>query len=116
MIAAGGDIRRVVAVGGGAQGSLWTQIVSDITGQQQELRTYSIGASYGGALLAAQLVVAADIELWNPVKEIITPREDARAVYDQLYSLYRQLYVTSAELTHVLAEWQERPPSIQSVS
>ncbi|MDQ1730755.1 MAG: xylulokinase [Pseudonocardiales bacterium] len=110
MIAAGGDIRRVVAVGGGAQGSLWTQIVSDITGQQQELRTYSIGASYGGALLAAQLVGEADIDLWNPVKEIITPSEDARPVYDHLYSLYRQLYLNSAELTHVLAEWQENQP------
>ena len=31
--AAGGDVRRVVAVGGGTQGDLWTQIVSDITGR-----------------------------------------------------------------------------------
>jgi xylulokinase len=115
MIAAGGDIRRVVAVGGGAQGSLWTQIVSDITGLEQELRTYSIGASYGGALLAAQLVGDADIDLWNPVKETITPREDARPVYDHLYSLYRQLYLNSAELTHALAEWQENQP-IKSLS
>jgi xylulokinase len=43
--AAGGDIGRIVAVGGGTQGGLWTQVVSDITGRPQELRAQSIGAS-----------------------------------------------------------------------
>jgi len=34
---AGGGTRRLVAVGGGTKGGLWTQIVSDVTGQPQEL-------------------------------------------------------------------------------
>jgi len=35
ILDAGGSIDRIVAVGGGAQGGLWTQIVSDVTGCAQ---------------------------------------------------------------------------------
>ncbi len=52
MLSAGGQIDRVVAVGGGAQGGLWTQIVSDVTGLTQVLPRHVIGASYGAALLS----------------------------------------------------------------
>ncbi|MCX5537451.1 FGGY-family carbohydrate kinase [Streptomyces sp. NBC_00006] len=107
--AAGGDIRRVVAVGGGTQGRLWTQIVSDVTGRTQEVRTTSVGASYGGALLAAQLVVDdARIDDWNPVAERLAPRPEVTARYDDLYALYRDLYPASADVTHALADLQTR--------
>ncbi|WP_327658036.1 FGGY-family carbohydrate kinase [Streptomyces sp. NBC_00483] len=107
--AAGGDIRRVVAVGGGTQGRLWTQIVSDVTGRTQEVRTTSVGASYGGALLAAQLVTDdARIDDWNPVAERLAPRPEVTARYDDLYALYRDLYPASADVTHALADLQTR--------
>ncbi|MBD0422204.1 FGGY-family carbohydrate kinase [Streptomyces sp. TRM S81-3] len=106
--AAGGDIRRVVAVGGGTQGSLWTQIVSDVTGRPQELRTTTIGASYGGALLAAQLVGDASVDDWNPVRETVTPHAAHTARYDELYALYRRLYPATSDLVHTLAGMQER--------
>ncbi|WEO94016.1 FGGY-family carbohydrate kinase [Streptomyces sp. FXJ1.172] len=106
--AAGGDIRRVVAVGGGTQGSLWTQIVSDITGRPQELRTITIGAAYGGALLAAQLVGDACVDDWNPVRETVMPRPENAARYDELYTLYRRLYPQTTQTVHALAALQER--------
>ncbi|MFG3366857.1 FGGY-family carbohydrate kinase [Streptomyces sp. NPDC090032] len=106
--AAGGDIRRVVAVGGGTQGHLWTQIVSDVTGRAQEVRTTSIGASYGGALLAAQLVTEARIDTWNPVQEVVTPRPEMTSRYDELYALYRELYPASSHVVHALADFQAR--------
>jgi xylulokinase len=106
--AAGGDIRRVVAVGGGTQGDLWTQVVSDIIGRPQELRVHSIGASYGDALLAAQSVGQADIDVWNPVKEVVPPDATTTADYDELYTLYRGLYDGSADVVHGLAAWQDR--------
>lgn len=106
--AAGGDIRRVVAVGGGTQGSLWTQVVSDITGRAQELREQSIGASYGGALLAAQLVGQASIDSWNPVREVVEPDPEATGRYTELYALYRALYLSSADVAHALAARQQR--------
>ncbi|MCV2457788.1 FGGY-family carbohydrate kinase [Streptomyces sp. ICN988] len=106
--AAGGDIRRVVAVGGGTQGALWTQIVSDITGRPQELRTTTIGASYGGALLAAGLVQDVSVDDWNPVRETVTPRPEHAKRYDDLYALYRRLYPATSDVVHALATLQDR--------
>jgi xylulokinase len=106
--AAGGDIRRIVAVGGGTQGGLWTQIVSDITGRSQEIRAQSIGASYGAAFLAGQLVADVSIDDWNPLQETVTPQGDVAASYDELYGLYRDLYPRTADTVHALAARQER--------
>ncbi len=103
--AAGGDIRRIVAVGGGVQGGLWTQIVSDITGRPQEIRAQSIGASYGAAFLAAGLVGPVSIDDWNPVAETVTPQAGR---YEDLYALYRDLYPRTADTVHALAGRQER--------
>jgi xylulokinase len=107
--AAGGDVRRVVAVGGGTRGGLWTQIVSDITGLAQEVRQVSVGASYGDALLAAGLVEDVSIEAWNPVGHVIEPRPEAAAAYVELYDLYRRLYATTADIAHALADHQAAP-------
>ena len=106
--AAGGDIRRIVAVGGGTQGGLWTQIVSDITGREQEVRAQSIGASYGAALLAAELVASVSIDAWNPVQETVAPRPEVAEQYEELYALYRDLYPRTADTVHALAARQER--------
>ncbi|WP_425144925.1 FGGY-family carbohydrate kinase, partial [Deinococcus sp.] len=50
--AMGAEVRRVVAVGGGAQTDTWLQIVSDICGVEQHAPATTIGASYGDAFLA----------------------------------------------------------------
>jgi xylulokinase len=109
IAAAGGDIRRVVAVGGGTQGALWTQIVSDITGRPQVIPSQTIGASYGGAFLAAQTVRDVSIDRWNPVKEIRVPRPEFAADYDELYGLYRELYTGTKAVAHALTARQMRP-------
>lgn len=106
--AAGGDVRQVVAVGGGTQGGLWTQVVSDITGRAQQTRTVSIGAGYGSALLAAQLVADVSIDTWNPVAGTVRPRHHAFVRYDELYRLYRRLYTDTADIAHDLALRQGR--------
>jgi xylulokinase len=66
MTSAGAAIDRVVAVGGGAQGELWPQIVSDVIGLAQVIPTVTIGASFGAAFLAAALEHDVSIEAWNP--------------------------------------------------
>ena len=104
MRAAGGDVRRIVAVGGGTQGELWTRIVSDVTGLEQEIPTVTIGASYGAAFLAARSVGEARIEEWNPVKERRVPDPANAARYDELYRLYRDLYPATATIAHALAD------------
>ena len=104
--AAGGSIERVVAVGGGTQGDLWLHVVSDVTGLTQEVRSVTIGASYGAAFLAARAVASVSIDEWNPVQRMVEPDATLAASYDELYALYRDLYPTTAAVMHALAERQ----------
>ncbi|MBN9140783.1 MAG: sugar kinase [Micrococcales bacterium] len=105
MRAAGADIRRVVAVGGGTQGALWLQIVSDATGLEQEVPATTIGASYGAAFLAACATaeIPPRIADWNPVEVVIRPDPAAAAAYDALYRLYLDLYRGTTDVAHALA-------------
>lgn len=108
--AAGGDVQRLVAVGGGTRGDLWTQIVCDVTGREQVIPTQTIGASYGSALLAAQAVSDASIAEWNPPSAVRRPFPELRDDYDELYDLYRDLFESSKHVAHALARRQERGP------
>ena len=108
MREAGAQIDRIAAVGGGTQGSLWTQIVSDVTGLEQQLTRTSVGASYGAAFLAACAVAdtagtAPDIADWNPVVATVRPDPATAAAYDRGYRLYRELYTSTVDLAHELA-------------
>lgn len=104
--AAGGQIDRVVAVGGGAQGDLWTQIVSDVTGVDQVVPTQTIGASYGAAYLAAASVLDVSISRWNPTQRICRPNPENHDNYSGLYQLYRALYLATRDISHTLARRQ----------
>ncbi|MDR6867027.1 xylulokinase [Microbacterium resistens] len=109
MRAAGADIRRIVAVGGGTQGRLWMQVVSDATGLTQEVPETTIGASYGAAFLAAGAAAtgrAPDIGDWNPVAERIVPDPEATARYDVIFDRYVRLYAGSKDVVHELAAEQ----------
>ncbi|MGI3223716.1 FGGY-family carbohydrate kinase [Streptomyces sp. GTA36] len=106
MRAAGADIRRVVAVGGGTRGGLWTRIVSSVTGLEQEIRTVTLGASYGAAFLAASAVGGPLIDEWNPVRERVAPDLQLRSDYDELYALYLRLYPATRDISHELAARQ----------
>lgn len=98
----GGDARRTVAVGGGTQGNLWTQIVSDVTGMDQELPAVTVGASFGGAYLAANALTSISIRDWNPVVSVVNPRVGTAERYEALYRLYRDFYENTAAITHKL--------------
>lgn len=108
MREAGADIMRAVAVGGGTQGRLWLQIVSDATGLVQEVPAATIGASYGAAFLAASAVADTppSIQDWNPIVSRIEPDPTARAAYDALYDRYLRLYAATRDVTHELAAEQ----------
>lgn len=110
MREAGAVIDRVVAVGGGTQGALWTQIVSDVTGLAQVIPSQAIGASYGAAILAAQLEHDVDVGAWNPPSHVVEPSPEATAAYDELFVLFRDLYPASRDITHALAARQRTQP------
>lgn len=98
--------RRTVAVGGGTRGDLWPQIVSDVTGLEQEIPARTIGASYGGAGLAARLVDGVDTRGWNPRTSVRSPAPGTRALYDEMYGMYRELYPATKETMHALGRLQ----------
>ncbi|MFD4600325.1 FGGY-family carbohydrate kinase [Streptomyces sp. NPDC058464] len=106
MLAAGADIRRIVAVGGGTRGGLWPRIVSDVTGLEQIVARTTIGASYGAAFLAAGLIGRPEITAWNPAESVVRPDPAAAGVYDRRFSQYRALYESTTAVTHALARDQ----------
>jgi len=90
---------RAVAVGGGTAGSLWPQLVSDVTGRAQAVPKQTIGASYGDALLAAVAagLVPPDTD-WTTIVGTVRPRPELAGLYDERYGLYRDLYAATRPL------------------
>ncbi|WP_433520868.1 FGGY-family carbohydrate kinase [Nocardia pseudovaccinii] len=104
---AGGQAPRLVAVGGGTKGGLWTRIVSDVTGLPQQLPADTVGACLGDALLAAE-AVGVDTAGWNPIIGMVEPDADSGATYGSYYGRYRELYEATADIAHFLAAEQHR--------
>jgi xylulokinase len=109
MRSAGGEARRLVAVGGGTKGGLWTRIVSDVLGRPQVVPSVTIGACYGDARLAASAAGLSDGEGWNPSAGTVEPDPVAGKVYDELYELYRGLYPATRDAAHALAAFSREP-------
>jgi xylulokinase len=106
MHQAGASPTRLVAVGGGTTGGLWTSIVSDITGKPQQLPTHTMGAAFGDAFLAALATGAAtrdDIATWNPITSTIEPDPAHRSLYDERYGSYLDLYTATQPCVHAIA-------------
>lgn len=107
MTGSGAEVRRVIAVGGGASNRLWVQIVSDIARLEQEIPSRTIGAAYGDAFLAgiATGVVSSwdAIGDWVSLAETVAPDETCSRRYDGLYELYLSLYSDSMSVVHRLA-------------
>ncbi len=104
---AGVGMERIVAVGGGTKGGLWTQIVSDVTGLPQSLAKETMGACYGDALFAARAAGLADDDTdWAESAETIEPREENKEIYDRLYAIYLKLYPATLDEVHELAAIQ----------
>jgi xylulokinase len=101
---------RLVAVGGGTRGGLWTRIVSDVTGNEQEVPRENAGASYGDALLAAiGLGAANEATQWNETAALVLPNPQHTERYESLYRVYRELYSATKEQAHTLADFQSSP-------
>ena len=107
--AASSPASRVVAIGGGTKSSLWTQIVSDVTGADQHLPAVTLGACYGDALLAAMGAGLVPPETdWSRSAGVVTPQEDAVAAYEELFPLYGELYPATRDVVHALVDRERR--------
>jgi xylulokinase len=95
-----------VAVGGGVNSPLWTSIMSDVTGRTQLIPRQTIGACYGGALIAAIGVGIVEPKAdWTVIDHKIEPDPARRARYDELYRLWRELYPATRDQMHRLGAW-----------
>jgi xylulokinase len=93
--AAGAQVQRVTAIGGGTRNRVWLQSTSDAVGWTQYLRTTTIGAAYGDAFLAAVGVGDArreDIDAWNPPSGRVPPDPEVRPVHDRRFADFVTLY------------------------
>lgn len=104
---AGEPITRLLAVGGGLQAGLWAQIASDVTGRAQIVPRVTIGASYGGGLMAAvgSGAVAADTD-WMQAGGSFEPRPEFARLYGEMYQTYCGLYPANREHMHALSRMQ----------
>lgn len=100
----GQPIQRILAVGGGTQGTLWTQLVSDILGRPQIIPEQTIGASYGDALMAAIATGAVPPETdWTRMARVVEPDTESAELYDTLYGEFCRLYPATVGHMHALA-------------
>jgi len=102
------DLKRIVSVGGGTRSRVWTQIVSNVTGRDQEVVAHPSGAAYGDAFLAGYGVGLfrdpAEIrERWVRVTDRVRADAEAKNTYDKYYAAYERLYDGVKETMHALA-------------
>jgi xylulokinase len=101
---AGATLDRLVAVGGGTQGAVALQAVSDVTGRPQAVCASGVGACHGDAFLAAVGAGAAGWDDdWSVVDHEVEPRREHAARYEELYGRYRELYPATRDVMHALA-------------
>ena len=98
---------RTTVTNGGSKSRLWREILSDVLNRELISLTDHPGAAYGAAVIAG--VGASRINDWSYVVgaleegEIISPRSENVALYDQRYRDFLRLNDATASISHVLA-------------
>ena len=104
----GAELEHVVVMDGGARSSLWRQIFADILGLPIYWHGDTSGTGLGAAFFAAKALKQetdfSDIFEWLPSPIITRPNEAPRADYNQLYSIYANLYTKLADDFHALGK------------
>jgi xylulokinase len=102
MAKAGARADRIMAIGGASESRQLMQIITDIAGCPQLLPRQKLGACYGDAFLAAvgsnYFSSINEISRWVCMEEEIIPNETPKAIYDQGYERYRELYNSTRHL------------------
>ena len=107
MREAGATVAALRSAGGGVAGALWSQIVSDVTGLEQDVRLGPSRAGAGAALFAAVAAGAASLQTpWPQVTERVRPDPQTALLYDELYARFRELAIATRPLAHALSVWQ----------
>jgi xylulokinase len=102
-------IHQIRVSGGGAQSSLWRQILADVMNVELVTVNTTEGACYGAALLAG-----VGTNVWSSVREACRatihnvertqPIPANVAAYEPYYQAYRSLYPTLKSINHFLTK------------
>lgn len=94
----GVSAERVIISGGGARSKLWSQILADILNTDVHVSTTQEQACVGAALLAGVATKAYE-SIEDACSRVVTikdtpiqPDSDNRALYDEHYNIYKELY------------------------
>lgn len=93
----GADVKRARICGGGAKSRLWRQIIADVMNIPIETPAVEEGPSYGAAILAMVAcknysTVDEAVSAITSIREITYPDENAAALYQRKYNVFRKLY------------------------
>ncbi|MBN0987644.1 xylulokinase [Amphritea pacifica] len=92
----GRDPGPIAAVGGGAQSDLWCQIIADVSGQPMRQLENPIQANTQGAAFLAAIGTGAlslsDLPDLQRHRKIYEPNPGLRALYDERFGIYKDLY------------------------
>jgi xylulokinase len=99
---------RIVATGGGTKSAVWTQIVSDVIGYDQQVLLTPWGAPYGDAFLAGYgKGIFKDLmplrDTWVQGFREVKYDPARKQLYDRYYGVYRGLYEKLKDDMHALA-------------
>jgi xylulokinase len=104
----GAKIEAMRVIGGGAQGSVWRQIMADIY-EKPIVRpallaeATSMGAALAGGIGVGMFPDFSLAETLTPIVDEIHPNPELKPVYDRLYTIFNQAYEAFEPLYEALA-------------
>jgi xylulokinase len=100
--AAGTDVQRTTAVGGGSKSRLWLKIIATVLGVPIDVPAAGdFGAAFGAARLALVAASKADYRtiLSRPKMSLrVDPDAGSREAYEKAYAFYKQIYPAVREI------------------
>ncbi len=112
----GGDIQEIVLTGGIAKGSLWLQIISDVTNCPISLPDETEGAALGSAIVAgvgAKLYPSFQDAIDKVIKikhRAFVPNPNHHQIYSKYFKVYKDLY---AQIKGIFAQMADIRGSIE---
>ena len=108
---AGGNIREITVIGGGAKGKLWRQMMADVYGLPVRMPAYLEEATSMGAAVAAGVGVGlfqdfSVISSFNRTQDVLAPEMGNHGKYRKLGELFDACYEAVCEPYELLANWK----------
>ncbi|MFK7889721.1 MAG: FGGY-family carbohydrate kinase, partial [Granulosicoccus sp.] len=105
--AAGQAITHMVAIGGGANSKLWTQMLADACGKPVHISTTVEASALGAGMIAAYgagwyATITEAANAMSGETTVIEPDRHRHEQYQSLLTIYRKLYHSTRDINHEL--------------